>query len=86
MKSQEASSVNKQTFLEKVRLSNAACQNGDFETAIKLYTEAISLDPNNHILYSNRSAAHIKLGQFSKALQDALKAKELNSEWPKVMI
>ena len=76
--------ANKATFLEKVRQSNAACQTGDFALAISLYTEAIRLDPANHILYSNRSAAHVKLGQFGKALQDAVKAKQLNPEWPKV--
>ena len=32
----------------------------------------------------SRSAAYIKMGQFSKAYQDAVKAKELNAEWPKV--
>ena len=31
-----------------------------------------------------RSAAYIKMGQFTKAHQDAVKAKELNSEWAKV--
>ena len=78
--------ANKATFLEKVRQSNAACQTGDFPLAISLYTEAIRLDPANHILYSNRSAAHVKLGQFGKALQDAVKAKQLNPEWPKVKL
>ena len=78
--------ANKATFLEKVRQSNAACQTGDFALAISLYTEAIRLDPANHILYSNRSAAHVKLGQFGKALQDAVKAKQLNPEWPKVCL
>ena len=34
--------------------------------------------------YSNRSAALIKMGQFTRALQDAVKAKELNRSWPKV--
>ena len=74
----------KALFLEKVRQSNTACQNGDFETAVNLYTEAIALDRKNHILYSNRSAAYIKMGKFAKAHQDAVKAKELNPEWPKV--
>ena len=74
----------KALFLEKVRQSNTACQNGDFETAVNLYTEAIALDRKNHILYSNRSAAYIKMGKFTKAYQDAVKAKELNPEWPKV--
>lgn len=41
-------------FVEKVRASNAACQAGDFSTAVALYTDALTLDPANHILYSNR--------------------------------
>lgn len=69
--------------MEKVRQSNAACQNGDFNTAVALYTDALSLDPGNHIIYSNRSAARLKQGQFSLALQDATKARELCPQWPK---
>ena len=49
-----AGEANKALFLEKVRQSNAACQTGDFERAIALYSEAINMDKNNHILYSNR--------------------------------
>lgn len=82
--SQSLSEKNKAVFLEKVRESNAACQAGDFDLAVRLYSEAIALDPANHILYSNRSAAHVKMGQFVKALHDATKARELNPEWPKV--
>lgn len=75
--------ANRALFLEKVRQSNAACQNGDFNTAVALYTDALSLDPGNHIIYSNRSAARLKQGQFSLALQDATKARELCPQWPK---
>lgn len=75
--------ANRAIFLEKVRQSNAACQNGDFATAVSLYTDALTLDPGNYILYSNRSAARLKQGQFSLALQDAIKAKELCPQWPK---
>ncbi|XP_030383298.1 tetratricopeptide repeat protein 28 [Scaptodrosophila lebanonensis] len=70
-------------FLEKVRQSNAACQSGDFATAVLLYTDALQLDPSNHILYSNRSAARLKQGQFAAALQDATQARELCPQWPK---
>lgn len=63
--------------------SNAACQSGDFITAVALYTDALALDPGNYILYSNRSAARLKQGQFALALQDATKAKELCPQWPK---
>ncbi|CAH1163307.1 unnamed protein product [Phaedon cochleariae] len=70
-------------FLEKVRQSNAACQNGDFATAVSLYTDALQLDPSNHILFSNRSAARLKQGLFSQALQDAITARDLCPTWPK---
>lgn len=80
----ELSAASKASFLDKVRQSNAACQNGDFETAVSLYGEAIGLDPGNHILFSNRSAALVKLGHFARALQDASRAVELNPKWPKV--
>lgn len=66
-----------------MRQSNAACQNGDFATAVALYTDALSLDPSNYILYSNRSAARLKQGQFLLALQDATRARDLCPQWAK---
>lgn len=71
-------------FLETVRRSNAACQNGDYALAASLYTEALTLDPLSHVLYSNRSAARLKMGMFALALQDAVRATELSPQWPKV--
>lgn len=38
---------------------NKAFQAGQFEEAIKHFTDAINLDPSNHVLYSNRSASHV---------------------------
>uniref|UniRef100_A0A8C1LVR8 Tetratricopeptide repeat protein 28 n=1 Tax=Cyprinus carpio TaxID=7962 RepID=A0A8C1LVR8_CYPCA len=75
--------LSKAEFMEKVRQSNEACQLGDFQTAVKLYGEALRADPQNCILYSNRSAAHLKLGQYQTALDDAVKARLLNPKWPK---
>lgn len=79
----ELPEANRILFLEKVRQSNIACQNGDFAKAVQLYSDALILDPKNHILYSNRSAARLKQGQFLLALQDATKARELCPQWPK---
>ncbi|EFA05041.2 tetratricopeptide repeat protein 28 [Tribolium castaneum] len=79
----ELPAANRALFLEKVRQSNTACQNGDFSTAVALYTEALQLDPTNHILYSNRSAAKLKQGLFAQALQDAITARDLCPTWPK---
>ena len=38
---------------------NAAFSAGAFEEAISFFTSAIELDPTNHVLYSNRSAAEV---------------------------
>ncbi|CAG0882046.1 unnamed protein product [Cyprideis torosa] len=73
----------KSPFVEKVRIANAACQAGEFQKAVDLYTEAIRMEPGNHVLFSNRSAAFVKLGKFQNALQDAIQARELNPKWPK---
>ncbi|XP_062237099.1 tetratricopeptide repeat protein 28-like [Platichthys flesus] len=75
--------LSKAEFMEKVQQSNEACQRGDFEAAVHLYSEALRADPQNCILYSNRSAALLKMGQHQVALEDAEKACELNPKWPK---
>ncbi|CAM2102915.1 unnamed protein product [Caretta caretta] len=76
--------LSKVEFVEKVRQSNQACHDGDFHTAIMLYNEALGVDPQNCILYSNRSAAYMKIQKYDKALDDAIKARLLNPKWPKV--
>ncbi|KNA12705.1 hypothetical protein SOVF_123520 [Spinacia oleracea] len=62
---------------------NAAFSSGNYADAIKHFSDAISLSPTNHVLYSNRSAAHASLGNFSDALTDAQKTVDLKSDWPK---
>lgn len=54
-----------------------------FDDAIQAYTEAINLDPKNHVLYSNRSAAYAKAGQYEDALKDADETIALNPQWSK---
>uniref|UniRef100_A0A3Q2VQ03 Tetratricopeptide repeat protein 28 n=1 Tax=Haplochromis burtoni TaxID=8153 RepID=A0A3Q2VQ03_HAPBU len=75
--------LSKAEFMEKVQQSNEACQRGDFQAAVHLYSDALQVDSQNCILYSNRSAAFLKLGQHQAALEDAEKACELNPKWPK---
>ncbi|XP_022719467.1 hsp70-Hsp90 organizing protein 3-like [Durio zibethinus] len=62
---------------------NAAFSSGDFNTAIKHFTEAINLSPTNHVLYSNRSAAYASLLQYDAALSDAKKTVDLKPDWSK---
>lgn len=52
--------------------------------AVECYTEAISLDPSNHVFYSNRSAAYAKDKKYEQALADAKKCVELKPDWGKV--
>ncbi|PBC29915.1 Stress-induced-phosphoprotein [Apis cerana cerana] len=62
---------------------NSALEEGRYEEAIKHYTEAIGLDENNHVLYSNRSAAFAKAGKYKQALEDAEKTVNLKPDWGK---
>lgn len=62
---------------------NAALQEGKFDEAIKHYSDAIVLDGNNHVLYSNRSAAYAKSGKYQQALEDAEKTVSLKPNWAK---
>jgi stress-induced-phosphoprotein 1 len=39
-------------------LGNKAFAAKDYDKAIDLFTQAIAVDPKNHVLFSNRSAAH----------------------------
>ncbi|XP_031390289.1 hsp70-Hsp90 organizing protein 1-like isoform X2 [Punica granatum] len=66
----------------KVR-GNAAYAKRDYRAAIRHYSDAIALDPDNHVLYSNRSAAYAALEQWTSALSDARKTHSLKPEWPR---
>ncbi|CAN6855957.1 hsp70-Hsp90 organizing protein 2 isoform X2 [Brassica napus] len=62
---------------------NAAFSSGDFTSAVNHFTDAINLSPTNHVLFSNRSAAHASLHQYQEALSDAKKTVELKPDWAK---
>lgn len=59
-------------------------KSNDFELAVKFYGEAIALDSGNHVLYSNRSAAYMKLQRYDDALSDAEKTIGIKEDWAKV--
>jgi stress-induced-phosphoprotein 1 len=56
---------------------------GEFREAIASFSRAIELDPNNHVYFSNRSAAYLGQGNTSKALEDASLCIGLKNDWPK---
>ena len=50
---------------------NKAFAAKDYDTAIDLFSKAIDIDPSNHVLFSNRSAAKAGKKDWSAALEDA---------------
>ncbi len=64
--------------------ANAAFSSGKNDEAINLYTQAITLDENNHVLYSNRSAAYAKANKYEEALKDADKCISIKPDFVKV--
>jgi len=47
------------------------------------FSQAIELDPSNHVLYSNRSGAYASLKDYQHALEDANKTTEIKPDWAK---
>lgn len=62
---------------------NEALKNRQFEDAIKQYNKAISLDAENAIYYSNRSAVWAEMGKWENSLNDANKCIEKDSRFVK---
>ncbi|KAL0870534.1 hypothetical protein ABMA27_005506 [Loxostege sticticalis] len=62
---------------------NECVKDGKFIEAVLHYTQAIKLDPNNYVLYSNRSFAFLKLDQHYLSLQDANETVRLQPQWAK---
>ena len=63
---------------------NRALAAGDVGGAVRHYTAAIALDGRNHVLFSNRSAAYARQGDYARALADACRTLELRPDWAKV--
>lgn len=56
---------------------------GEFDEAIAAYTDAINLDPKDHVFFSNRSAAYLSKGDAASALGDGERCIALNPTWAK---
>jgi len=62
---------------------NQMAQTGDFHSAVKMFTKAISLDPTDFRFFGNRSYCYDRIEQYNDALEDANAAIKLAPEWPK---
>uniref|UniRef100_A0A915IV98 Uncharacterized protein n=1 Tax=Romanomermis culicivorax TaxID=13658 RepID=A0A915IV98_ROMCU len=64
-------------------LGNESFKKGNFEQALVHYNKAIELEPENAILYSNRSATYNELGKFWSSLEDARRTNKLSPKFVK---
>ncbi|KAI9823272.1 MAG: Hsp90 cochaperone [Phylliscum demangeonii] len=62
---------------------NKAFAEKRFDEAVEKFSDAISLEPTNHVLYSNRSGAYASLKDFAGALEDAEKVTQIKPDWAK---
>lgn len=65
---------------------NAFVKEKKYKEALECYSQAINVDPNDPILYSNRSAMHSNLSEFKEALEDADKAIQLKPDYAKAYL
>lgn len=62
---------------------NQSFKNGAYLEAIQYYSAAIDANPEEAVLYSNRSAAYLKKGQYQQAAADAEKAVAIDTTFAK---
>ena len=65
---------------------NALVKEKKYKEALDCYSKSIEIDPNDPILYSNRSAMHLNLNEFDQALTDAEKAISLKPDYAKAYL
>ncbi|TDG52014.1 hypothetical protein AWZ03_001684 [Drosophila navojoa] len=54
----------------RTRLGNANYRQGNYENAVRMYSQALENIKDSPILYINRSLSYIKLSQFKRAIID----------------
>ena len=62
---------------------NKALGEKRYDDAIDSYTKAIEINGNDHVFWSNRSAAYLSKGDAENALEDATKCIKLNPSFAK---
>ncbi|KAF8639926.1 hypothetical protein AX17_001176 [Amanita inopinata Kibby_2008] len=62
---------------------NKAFAAKDYDKAIDLFSQALAIDPQNHVLWSNRSAARAGKKQWQESLADAEECIKVNPSWAK---
>ena len=64
---------------------NQAIKESNFDESIKIYDEALLVDPNNKklnsVILSNRALAYVKKKEYKKAMEDVNLSIELNEQY-----
>jgi S1-C subfamily serine protease len=66
--------------------AGVAWDKGNYEGAVRDYTEAIELDPTRPSAYTNRAGAYLLLSQYDKAIADCEEAIRLNGKLPQTYL
>jgi tetratricopeptide (TPR) repeat protein len=64
-------------FVTMMKLGRAFYNIKNYEAAIGMYTDTISLNPNHGLAYYNRGVVHYKLNNYMKAGNDFISAAKL---------
>uniref|UniRef100_A0A3Q3LLN6 RING-type E3 ubiquitin transferase n=1 Tax=Labrus bergylta TaxID=56723 RepID=A0A3Q3LLN6_9LABR len=62
---------------------NEKFQSQEYEEAVKFYSKAIKLNPENHMVYGNRALCFIRCKNYHKAMCDGKRAILIDPLWPK---
>lgn len=68
---------------EKKKLGNDQYKAQNYQAALKLYSDAISLCPDSAAYYGNRSACYMMLSNYTHALNDARSAVRIDPKFEK---
>jgi len=82
-KSAEPSAEDKKNAEDLKVAGNRKVNEKDYAEAIRLYGEAIVLNPKNAVYYANRAAAYSQMGDHQNAINDSLKAAEVDPAYSK---
>ncbi|KAG0046111.1 hypothetical protein BGZ83_008706 [Gryganskiella cystojenkinii] len=82
-KSSEPTAEQKKNAEELKVAGNRKVNEKEYAEAIRLYGEAITLNPKNAVYYANRAAAYSQMGDHQNAIADSLKAAEVDPSYSK---